>query len=186
MRGRQAARKQRGLAETGAPPRGRLGLNGSSGERPCQAAIRTSRATGTSRRAPQPPGQVLTPLLLCATCERLAGPAPDDRNGRPALVTDDDVRACAIADGSERERIVRRTLAHRPSGRLTLDLRDACNHATAGAGARVSLATNGADHDMAQDAPALILAGWEAVRRERPQPQQSAGLVCQPGGCVGQ
>jgi hypothetical protein len=45
MRGRQAARKQRELAETGAPPRGRLGLKGSSRERTCQAAIRTLRAT---------------------------------------------------------------------------------------------------------------------------------------------
>ena len=45
MRGRQAARKQRELAETGAAPRGRLGLKGSSRERTCQAAIRTLRAT---------------------------------------------------------------------------------------------------------------------------------------------
>jgi hypothetical protein len=44
MRGRQAARKQRELAET-EPPRGRLGLNGSSRESTCQAAIRILRAT---------------------------------------------------------------------------------------------------------------------------------------------
>jgi hypothetical protein len=44
MRGRQAARKQRELAET-EPPRGRLGLKGSSRERTCQEAIRTLRAT---------------------------------------------------------------------------------------------------------------------------------------------
>ena len=50
MRGRQAARKQRELAETGAPPRGRLGLKGSSRERTCQAAIRTLRGDGRHGR----------------------------------------------------------------------------------------------------------------------------------------
>jgi hypothetical protein len=48
MRGRQATRKQRELAETVVEwvvVRGRAGLNGCSRERTCQAAIRTLRAT---------------------------------------------------------------------------------------------------------------------------------------------
>jgi hypothetical protein len=47
MRGHQAARKQRELAETVVESvvRGRAGLNGCSRERTCQAAIRTLRAT---------------------------------------------------------------------------------------------------------------------------------------------
>src|SRR3954451_2539282 len=45
MRGRQAARKQRELAEAGAGRRGAAGLNGSWRGRTCPAAIRIWRAT---------------------------------------------------------------------------------------------------------------------------------------------
>src|SRR4051812_16264286 len=45
MRGRQAARKQRELAEAGAGRRGAAGLKGCWRESTCQAAIRILRAT---------------------------------------------------------------------------------------------------------------------------------------------
>jgi hypothetical protein len=45
MRGRQAARKQRELAETGLGRRGAAGLNGCWRDSTCQAAIRILRAT---------------------------------------------------------------------------------------------------------------------------------------------
>jgi hypothetical protein len=48
------------------------------------------------------------PLLLSEGCGRLRRRAADSRKGRPAVVTDDDVRALAIAAGSEREPIVGR------------------------------------------------------------------------------
>src|SRR5215218_4414093 len=45
MQGRQAARKQRELAEAGSGRRGAAGLNGCWRERTCQAAIKILRAT---------------------------------------------------------------------------------------------------------------------------------------------
>jgi hypothetical protein len=45
MQGRQAARKQRELAEAGWGRRGAAGLNGCWRERTCQVAIRIFRAT---------------------------------------------------------------------------------------------------------------------------------------------